>query len=183
MSDAAIQPVYPILLTNLAGASVVVVGGGRVAARKVAGLLALQATVTVVSPELSPELTALAASGAIRWRDRPYASGDLGGARLVFAATDVRAVNAGVAQEAAQRGILCNVADAPEEGSFHLPAVHRQAELVVAVSTGGTAPGRAKALRDRIAAWLNEHLGEVKTNGERGPQAALPAHTSNQLVI
>ncbi len=155
MNSRAPQPVYPIFLTHMAGAPVVMVGGGRVAARKVAGLLAVQAAVTVVSPELSPELARLADAHALTWRARPYQPGDLAGARLAFAATNQRGVNAMVADEAAQRGILCNVADAPEEGTFHLPAVARQGEVVVAVSTSGTAPGRARILRDRIAAWLD----------------------------
>ncbi|MCC6167507.1 MAG: bifunctional precorrin-2 dehydrogenase/sirohydrochlorin ferrochelatase [Caldilineaceae bacterium] len=162
------QPVYPICLTNLAGAPVVVIGGGPVAARKVAGLLAVQAAVTIVSPALTPELALLAAMGRVYWINRPYVPGDLAGARLAFAATDVRAVNAQVAGEAAQRGLLCNVADAPEEGSFHLPAVHRQAELVVAVSTGGTAPGRARRLRDRIAAWLAATPTDAPAKEDRG---------------
>jgi cobalt-precorrin 5A hydrolase/precorrin-3B C17-methyltransferase len=149
-------PVYPIFLTHLADVQVVVVGGGRVAARKVAGLLAAQAQVTVVSPALTPELAALHAAGRIAWQPRPYAPGDLVSARLAFAATDDRAVNAAVAQEAAQRGLLCNVADAPDEGSFHVPAVYRQEELVVAVGSSGTAPGRARAVRDRLAAWLGQ---------------------------
>ncbi len=149
-----VQPVYPIYLTHLAGAPVTVVGGGQVAGRKVAGLLAAQAAVTVISPALTPELARLAAAHELTWRARPYVPGDLAGARLVFAATNVRMVNALVARDAARLGILCNVADAPEEGTFHLPAVHRQAEVVVAVGTSGTAPGRAKTLRDRIATWL-----------------------------
>lgn len=157
MSSRPVQPVYPIFLTHMAGAPVVMVGGGEVAARKVAGLLAVQAAVIVISPELSPELARWAEAHELIWRARPYRPGDLAGARLAFAATNQRAVNAMVADEAAQRGIPCNVADAPEEGTFHLPAVARQAEVVVAVGTSGTAPGHAKLLRDRIAAWLAEN--------------------------
>ncbi len=172
------QAVYPVFLTNLAGAPVVVIGGGEVAARKVAGLLAVQAAVTLISPKAVPELALLAAIARITWIERPYAPGDLEGARLVFAATNVRAVNAQVAGEAAMRGILCNVVDAPAEGTFHLPAIHRQDEVVVAVGTGGSAPGRAKQVRDRIAAWLN---GADK-NGDRSPTAAVPAQASNRLA-
>lgn len=170
MSGAPAQQVYPIFLTNLGGAPVVVIGGGQVAARKVAGLLAAQAAVTVISPTLAPDLALLAAGAQIGWFERPYAAGDLDGARLVFAATNVRAVNAQVADDAAQRGILCNVADAPGEGTFHLPAVHRQAEVVIAVGTSGTAPGRARQLRDRIAGWLAVELAThaSQTNGDRG---------------
>lgn len=148
------QPVYPIFLTNLAGAPVMVVGGGAVAARKVQGLLTVAAQVTVIAPALGDELTTLHAAGLVHWLARPYQMGDLASARLAFAATNDRAVNALVAQEAAAQRILCNVADDPTAGTFHLPAVHRQEGIVVAVGSGGESPRRAKALRDQIAQWL-----------------------------
>lgn len=153
-ADHAHSADYPVVLTDLAGATAIVVGGGAVGERKVRGLLAAGAAVRLVSPAASPQLQAWAEAGQIRWERRPYAPGDLAGARLAFAASDLRAVNAQVACEAAERETLCNVADAPEEGSFHLPALHRGPDLTVAVSTGGAAPARAAALRDAIARWL-----------------------------
>jgi cobalt-precorrin 5A hydrolase/precorrin-3B C17-methyltransferase len=156
-------PVYPVLLTNLAAARVVVVGGGQVAARKVAGLLDAGAAVTVISPALEPGLAAHHAAGWIGWEARAYYAGDLAGAWLAFAATDSRTVNAAVAREAAARGILCNVADAPSEGTFHVPAVARQEEFVIAVGSSGTAPRRAAQLRDALAGWLATHLSGRQT--------------------
>ena len=149
------QPVYPVMLTNLTGAPVVVVGGGVVAARKVQGLLPAQAAITVIAPELGETLRALHEQGAFVWQARTYTAGDLAGARLAFAATNVRAVNAQVAAEAAQRNILCNVADDPTAGDFHVPAVHRTADdMVIAISSSGQSPRRATTLRTRIAQWL-----------------------------
>jgi siroheme synthase-like protein len=148
------QPVYPVVLTNLAGAHVVVVGGGIVAARKVTGLLAAEASITVIAPELGDELRALHEQGAFSWQPRVYQPGDLNGAQLAFAATNVRAVNAQVAAEAAAQRILCNVADDPVAGNFHVPAVHRADDMVIAVSSSGQSPRRATSLRDRIARWL-----------------------------
>ena len=150
------QPVYPVMLTGLAGARVVVVGGGVVAARKVAGLLPIEAAIMVIAPELGEELRALHAQDAFVWEPRPYQTGDLAGARLAFAATNVRAVNAQVADEAARHHILCNVADDPMAGDFHVPAVHRADGMVVAVSSSGQSPRRATSLRNRIAQWLAE---------------------------
>ena len=147
---------YPITLTNLRDAPVVVVGGGPVGARKVRGLLAVGAAVQLISPAVTEELRDLAASGRIAWHQREYVLGDLNGARLAFAATDQRAVNARVAAEAAAHGVLCNVADAPDEGSFHLPAVYRGAQATIAVSTSGTNPAGAKQLRDQIARWMEQ---------------------------
>ncbi|NTU85871.1 MAG: precorrin-3B C(17)-methyltransferase, partial [Chloroflexales bacterium] len=145
---------YPVILTNTERMAAVVVGGGKVGERKVRGLLAAGAAVRVISPEASPQLQAWADAGRISWERRPYAPGDLAGARLVFAASDQRAVNTQVAREATALGALCNVADAPEEGSFHVPALHRGPGLTVAVSTGGAAPARAASIRDSIARWL-----------------------------
>lgn len=148
------QPVYPVMLTGLAGAPVVVVGGGVVAARKVAGLLPAEAAITVIAPELGEELRALHEQGVFVWQARPYQAGDLEGARLAFAATNVRAVNAQVAAEAARLHVLCNVADDPNAGDFHVPAVHRADGMVIAVSSSGQSPRRATSLRNRIAQWL-----------------------------
>ncbi|MCC6453950.1 MAG: bifunctional precorrin-2 dehydrogenase/sirohydrochlorin ferrochelatase [Caldilineaceae bacterium] len=150
----AMQPVYPLMLTNLAGTHVVVVGGGMVANRKVMGLLAADAAITVIAPELGEELRVLHGQGAFVWEPRAYQSGDLVGARLAFAATNVRAVNAQVAVDAAGERILCNVADDPAAGDFHAPAVHRADGMVIAVSSSGQSPRRATSLRNRIAKWL-----------------------------
>jgi cobalt-precorrin 5A hydrolase/precorrin-3B C17-methyltransferase len=151
--------VYPVVLTGLSGARVVVVGGGAVGERKVRGLLAAGADVTVVSPEATDRVRQWAEEGRIRWDARPYRSGDLDGAALAFAAADRREVNEQVAGDARTRGILCNVADAPQEGDFHVPAVYCAPDVMVTVSTYGENPGRARRLRDRIAGWLeNEGL-------------------------
>lgn len=130
----------------------VVIGGGPVAIRKVRGLLEAGARVRLVAPEpaamaeLSPALEVI---------QRPYLAGDLEGACLAFAATSNRQVNAAVVREGRQRGVLVNVADAPETGDFSVPALLRRGELTVAVSTAGGSPALAALLRDRLA----EHLG------------------------
>ncbi|MDQ7029538.1 MAG: precorrin-3B C(17)-methyltransferase [Ardenticatenia bacterium] len=150
-----IHTVYPVVLTDVVGARAVVVGGGRVAERKVRGLLTVGARVRVISPEATGAIRQWALEGRLDWEPRPYRVGDVLGARLVFAATDVRAVNAQVAREADELGVLCNVADAPHEGTFHLPAVHRGEGVVVAVSTAGADPARARDLRDHLAEVLS----------------------------
>ena len=153
-ADRQAQPVYPVFLTDLAAWTVVVVGGGTVATRKIAGLLAAQARVTVIAPAITPQIEAWRGEGHVDWIARPYAPGDLTGARLVIAATDSRTVNVAVAQDVAAHGALCNVADNPDLGNFHVPAVHRDADYTLAVGTGGASPRRAVALRDRLAAYL-----------------------------
>ena len=144
--------VYPILLTDLQQKLAVVVGGGAVGERKVTGLLAVQARIRLISPVITPTLSAYVHALPIEWHPRPYQQGDLADAFLVFAATNIRAVNAQVAQDAAQARLLCNVADVPAEGNFHVPALYRQADFVVAVgSQQGKNPKRIKQLRDQIA--------------------------------
>lgn len=145
---------YPIILSSPRRA--VVVGGGPVGERKVRGLLAVRAVVTLISPTATEQLAAWAAEGQIAWAQRAYQPYDLARADIVFTATDDRAVNAEVSRDAAGRGLLCNVADAPGEGSFHVPAVYRSDGLLITVSTDGLSPAWARQVRDRIADWLKE---------------------------
>lgn len=147
---------YPVTITNLRGASAVVIGGGIVAERKVRGLLAGDVPVRLISPTATEQLRVWAGRGRITWLARLYQNGDLQGAALAFAATNDRAVNHAVGAAAHRLGLLVNVADAPGEGNFHSPAVTRQDGLVVSVSTLSGKPGQATAARDRIAAMLTD---------------------------
>lgn len=142
---------YPAFL-NISGRLCVVVGGGTVAERKVLSLLEAGATVRLISPQLTDKLHELAAEGRIDWQARCFQLGDLTGARLVFAATDSAAVNKAVAQEAAAAGQLVNVADAPELCSFQVPAVVRQGDLSIAISTNGKSPALAARIRKQMEA-------------------------------
>ncbi|MBE7472606.1 MAG: precorrin-3B C(17)-methyltransferase [Anaerolineae bacterium] len=148
--------VYPVSLINMSGQQALVVGGGPVGERKARGVLAAGGAVRLISPEATPQLQAWAEAGQIQWERRPFQPGDVTGVGLVFAATNQRAVNAQVAAEAHQLGLLRNVADQPGEGNFHVPAVHRQPGLVVAVSSLGESPIKARQVRDQIAGWLRD---------------------------
>jgi precorrin-2 dehydrogenase/sirohydrochlorin ferrochelatase len=132
---------------DLDGRRCLVVGGGRVAAEKAAGLLACGARVTVVSELLGDDFDRL----EVDRRARGYRSDDLEGVFLVMAAGDDTALDERVFADAEARGTLCNVADAPALSNFILPAVHREGPIAVAVSTGGASPALAKRLRDQIA--------------------------------
>jgi precorrin-2 dehydrogenase len=136
---------YPIFL-DLSGRRCVVVGGGQVANRKARKLLQARAEVVVISPHVRSELESVAAEV----HRRPYVEGDLEGAHLAFAATDVREVNAAVAREAAERGVPVNVADRPSEGDFAVPSTLRRGRLQLAVSTGGASPTLARRIRDEL---------------------------------
>ncbi len=150
---------YPISLIGLETRRCVVIGGGAVAARKVAGLLTAHAAVTVISPQLVPELEQRAAAGEVQVVRRAYQPGDLEGAALVIAATDDPAVNRAVWEEASRRGCLINVVDDPACSNFIVPAVVRRGEITVAVSTGGASPALARRLRERLAATIGPEYG------------------------
>ncbi len=144
---------YPVFL-NLRGRRAVVIGGGAVAEQKVLGLLSAGAHVTVVSPETTPRLAELAAAGEIDLRRRPYRSGDLAGARLAIGGTDDRAANAAVWAEAEREGVLLNAVDDLDHCSFIAPAIHREGDITVAVSTSGKSPALAARLRQRVTQLL-----------------------------
>jgi siroheme synthase-like protein len=145
----------------LDGAAVraLIVGGGRVAARKARALLAAGATVRVVAPSVDDELTEAESARLVITR-REYASRDIGDALLVIAATGSRTVNARVARDARARGRLVNVADAPREGTCIVPATHRAGDLVVSVAAGGV-PTIATRVRDCIAARYAEPYAQA----------------------
>ena len=141
---------YFSICLDLSGKICIVIGGGKVAERKVQGLLACGAGVTVISPELTEALRELAAAERINLIQRPYEDGDLLGAFLVIAATDEPQVQRKVHEEAARANLLLNVADVPELCNFILPATLRRGDLAVAVSTGGKSPALARRIRERL---------------------------------
>ncbi len=143
------------------------------AARKVEGLLAAEAPVKVISPDLVPELQSLVDAGTITHLRRPYQDGDLEGAFLAIAATDDIMVNRAVWSEATRQGCLVNAVDDPEHSTFILPAVLQRGEMSVAVSTGGSSPALARRLR--------EHLEEV-IGPEYGTLAQLMAELRPELL-
>ena len=136
---------YPIFL-NLKDQPVLVVGAGKVALRKVKGLLEAGARVTVVAPEWEPEFEKL----PVRVVARHFRASDLAGMTLIFAATDDRLVNHRVGVAAKGRGVFANIADSAEECGFLVPARVERGHVQVAVSTGGRNPRLAADLRAKI---------------------------------
>ena len=148
---------YPVNL-ELSGQPVLVVGGGPVAARKVAGLRSADARVTVVSPTAVREISA---DPDVRWLARPYQPGEAASYRLAITATDDPAVNAEVRADGDRANVFVNSADDPSNCSFTLPAVARRGDLQITVSTGGRSPGLARWLRQRLEGRLNEGYEEL----------------------
>ncbi|MDH4317759.1 MAG: bifunctional precorrin-2 dehydrogenase/sirohydrochlorin ferrochelatase [Desulfobulbaceae bacterium] len=151
---------YPICL-NIAGKKCLVVGGGAVAHRKVRGLLTEGATVRVIAPEVCPQLENLADEGKIELLQREYLRGDTEGAVLIFAATDNRGVQESVRAEALESGRLFNIADDPLGCSFQVPAVVRQGDLLISVSTNGKSPALAAMVRKQLEGEFGEEYREL----------------------
>lgn len=149
------RPYYPVFL-DLQGRPVVVIGGGTVALGKVKGLLEAGAQVTVISPELHPEVAELAAQGRVRHLAREYRPGDLEGYHLAFVATDDRSVNAQVAREGKERRVWVNAVDDPPNCDFIMPAVLRKGSITIAISTGGGSPAAARKLREELERLLGD---------------------------
>ena len=150
---------YPVSL-DVTGRACLVVGGGRVAARKARTLLECGALVTVIAPSLAPEMEELA--GRLHAVERrAYATGDAPQFRLVVTATGRPDVDGAVHDDAEVAGVWVNSADDRAHSSFILPAVHRDGAVTVAVSTGGRSPAFASWLRDLLAAECGEHAGAL----------------------
>lgn len=142
---------FPINL-DIRERSVVVIGGGEVAARKIEALREAGAQVSVYDRRPISAIRKLAASKKIRWINRPYRRGDLAEAFMVVAATDDPAVQKAILSEAVRRKILLNVVDRPEFCGFVFPAILKRGEFVVTVSTGGASPALARNVREDLEA-------------------------------
>ena len=141
---------YPVMI-NIREKKVVVVGGGKVAARKIKTLLAEQAAVTVVSPTLHADIP----QAEIQWLARPYQTGDLEGAKLVFACTDQAEVNRQIMEDAAPSQLVNNTGD-KTFSDFYNVAIARKKDVSVMISTNAPSPSSSKEIRKKIEAILDQ---------------------------
>jgi uroporphyrin-III C-methyltransferase/precorrin-2 dehydrogenase/sirohydrochlorin ferrochelatase len=151
---------FPVFF-DLTAQRVLVVGGGEVALRKVALLERSGALITLVAPEVLPELEERAAAGKINLAVREFVPDDLDGARLVIVATSRRAVNRWIASLSEARSIPVNVVDDREASRFIVPAIIDRDPVLVAISTGGASPVLARRLRERLEALIPKKIGEL----------------------
>lgn len=128
-----------------------VVGGGQIAARKIAGLLECQAIVRVIAASAAPVLHQLHQEQKIELHERAYQSGDIQGSFLVVAATNDDRLNTQIAQECAQQHILCNIVDTPDLCDFYYGSVYTCGDLKIAISTNGAAPAFGKKMKAELA--------------------------------
>ncbi len=141
---------YCPLFLSLEARRCVVIGGGRVAERKIRRLQAYGAAVSVVARELTDWLTLEVKQGRIRWLGTSYHPSCLEKADLVFVASGDRELNRRAAEDAMRRGLWCNMASDPELGTFIVPASFRRGPLTIAVGTDGLSPAVARMIRQRL---------------------------------
>jgi precorrin-2 dehydrogenase/sirohydrochlorin ferrochelatase len=146
---------YPIILVDLANTPCAVIGGGEVAARKVAALRQAGARPVVISPALCQPLRRQVMAHEIDAVEREYRPGDLAGVRLVIAATDDPQTNEAVWHEARSAGCLVNVVDDPARCNFYVPATVRRGALTLSVSTEGRSPSLARRIREALEAQFD----------------------------
>ena len=139
---------YPVTL-RLEGKKVVVVGGGKVAERKVKGLLGTGAEVVVVSPEATEGIPGLHREGKIVWKQKSVDPSDMADAFMIFAATNNPQLNQSI-KKTAEAHQLVTIADDPDGSNFHVPAHFRRGQLSIAVSTGGASPTLAGKIREQL---------------------------------
>jgi precorrin-2 dehydrogenase / sirohydrochlorin ferrochelatase len=164
---------------KLTGRRCLVVGAGSVGLEKIEGLLACDASVHVVAPDVSEPVDELAAAGDIELDRRAYRRGDLEGHFLAIAATSDTDVNVAVFEEAESRAMLCNVVDVPPLCSFILPAIVRTGPIAIAISTAGSSPALAKRMKREIGDLFGDQYAELAEmlNDVRGwAKATLPTY-------
>ena len=178
------SPLYPVALV-VDGRRCLVVGGGPIATHKAEGLLRCRAEVTVVAPQITSRLRLLAdgtgtapkgaaatsangaggpagpTTGSLVLEERRYRPGEAAGFRLVITATGDPDVDRAVAADADAAGVWVNSADDVDNCTFLLPAVHRDGDVTVAVSTGGASPALAGWLRDAAACAIGDEAGNL----------------------
>lgn len=151
---------------QIEGKSIVVVGGGRVAERKVCNILPAGALLTVISPTITFELQNLRENGRISHLPRRFQPGDLVDAFMVIAATNEQETNRSVAAEAGKLGILAEITDNPAAGNVTSPAIIRQGDLSIAISTNNLAPALSAAIkRELIPLFGPEYAQSLKLLG------------------
>ena len=152
---------YPVVL-QLRGKRCVVIGGGKVAQRKLLGLLDAGADeVWVISPSFTQSIGSLAAEGKIRCFQREYVEADLHGAWLVFAATNDYRVNAAVAAAGEKLGIMVNAADESRGSSFISPSVVRRGDLLLAVTASGASPALSLQIKQELESQYGPEYEEI----------------------
>ena len=154
---------FPMFI-NIADKKILVVGAGQIAVRRVQTLLRFGADVTVIAPEAREEIRELVDEEKICWIKKEFCDSDIAGAAgnhwyMVLAATDKTEVNERIVRICRKKAILANRSDKKEECDFYFPSVTEVDGVVIGMNSGGTDPGRVKAVRQKIEKTFSDQSG------------------------
>ncbi len=173
---------YFPLFIDLENKKCVVIGGGKVAARKALKLAEFGADVTVIAPKISDKIT----SAGLHTKKRAASEKDIAGAFLVICATDDKGVNKKICDKAKKLGILCDSADDGADGSFIFPSIVRKGDAVLGITTSGKSPTVSKYIKKRAESVLPENLPDIIIETERIREAAkssdMRGHERKQIL-
>ena len=153
-------PYYPIFL-DIENRNVVIIGGGEVCARKAETMMRYGAKVTIVSPELTPEIERWAGNGQLAIHRKRYDTADIEDAHIVIASTDDTSVNERVAADARALRIPVNVVDVTHLCEFIVPAIIEKDGIQIAISTGGKSPALARTLKEDLNRTVGAEYSEI----------------------
>ena len=151
---------FPIYL-EMSGRRCLVIGGGAVAERKIAGLIAVGAALTVISPDITETIARWSKEKSVDFIARRYQAGDLADCEIAFVATDEPELSELIFNEGRKLGVWVNAADDPAHCDFILPSVLRRGDLTVAVSTGGTSPALARTIREELELYFTDEYEQL----------------------
>jgi precorrin-2 dehydrogenase/sirohydrochlorin ferrochelatase len=143
------MPYYPVYV-DLSGKWILIIGGGRVAKRKIETLLEFGANIKIIAKDILPDIQRYIDKGVIRLSGLQFHESALNDVFMVIAATDDKALNSRIGRIAKSKGLLVNVVDQPEDCSFFVPSIIKRGDLVIAISTSGKSPAMAKAIREKL---------------------------------
>ena len=149
------EKIFFPLFVDISEKTCVVIGAGRIAARRIRTLADFCGDILVVAPEAVSEVHAMAEEGMCRWISRAYRPEDLQGADLVLAATDDPVLNAGIYDLCRQKGVPVNVCSDQKKCDFHFPGIVRRGELVIGVNGAGKDHRRVRLLPEKIQEWMD----------------------------
>ena len=149
------KPYFP-LYVDLSGRDILFVGGGTIAARRIAVLQPFTDNITVVAPEAEGSIIELTEAGDLNWITREFDEDDLEGRDIVFATSDDKELNAQIAEACRERGILVNAASDKDLCDFYFPGIVRQGDTVIGITASGKDHAKAKRIRERIQEILTE---------------------------
>ena len=144
---------YPFMI-NIQHKKIIVVGGGKIAAKRIFALLPWQPFITVISPKLDEQLVALVNNGIIQHKERTFRTRDVEEAFIIIAATNDKTVNR-IVKGSCANNQLYNIVDDPQGSSFHFPAMYTGHDITISVATNGISPKLAMHLRDEFAVIID----------------------------